>query len=200
MGRAVYLDHHATTPVDPAVVEAMLPYFSERFGNPSSKHHAFGQEAANAVEEARAEVAALVGADARDIVFTSGATESDNLAIRGLVTEGHVVTTAIEHAAVLEPLRTLERRGVAVTVVPVGASGIADVQAIADALRPDTVLVSVMAANNELGTIQPVAEVGALCRTRGIAFHSDAVQALGRLPVVALDWSAVLLRMYVFML
>jgi cysteine desulfurase len=191
----IYLDHHATTPVDPAVVEAMLPYFTERFGNPSSKHHGFGQEAANAVEEARAQVAALVGADPKDIVFTSGATESDNLATRGLITEGHVVTTAIEHAAVLEPLKTLERRGVSVTVVPVDASGIVDVQRVADALRPDTVLVSVMAANNELGTIQPVAEVGALCRTRGIAFHSDAVQALGRLAVDADAWGADLLSL-----
>src|SRR5688572_21471469 len=171
----------------------MLPYFTERFGNPSSRHHGFGQEAANAVEEARAQVAALVGADPRDVVFTSGATESDNLAIRGLVTQGHVVTTAIEHAAVLEPLRTLERRGVAVTVVPVDASGVVDVQRIADALRPETVLVSVMAANNELGTIQPVAELGALCRARGIAFHSDAVQAFGRLPVDADAWGADLL-------
>jgi cysteine desulfurase len=191
----IYLDHHATTPVDPAVLDAMLPYFTERFGNPSSKHHVFGQEAANAVEEARARVAALVGADARDIVFTSGATESDNLAIRGLVTEGHVVTTAIEHAGVLEPLRTLERRGVAVTVVPVDASGVVDVQRVADALRPDTVFVSVMAANNEVGTIQPVAEVGALCRARGIAFHSDAVQSLGRVPVDVDAWNADLLSL-----
>lgn len=193
--KRIYLDHHATTPVDPAVLDAMLPYFGERFGNPSSRHHAFGQEAANAVEEARAQVAALVGASARDIVFTSGATESDNLAIRGLVEAGHVVTTAIEHAAVLEPLRTLERRGVAVTVVPVDASGIVDVQRIADALRPDTALVSVMAANNELGTIQPVVEIGALCRARGIAFHSDAVQSLGRVPVDVDAWSADLLSL-----
>jgi cysteine desulfurase len=191
----IYLDHHATTPVDPEVLAAMLPYFTERFGNPSSRHHAFGQEAADAVEEARAQVAALVGADAREIVFTSGATESDNLAVRGLVTEGHVVATAIEHAAVLEPLRTLARGGVAVTLVPVGASGIVDVQRIADALRPDTALVSVMAANNEIGTIQPVAEVGALCRARGIPFHSDAVQALGRIPVDADAWGADLLSL-----
>jgi cysteine desulfurase len=128
-------------------------------------------------------------------VFTSGATESDNLAVRGLVTEGHVVATAIEHAAVLEPLRTLARGGVAVTLVPVGASGIVDVQRIADALRPDTALVSVMAANNEIGTIQPVAEVGALCRARGIPFHSDAVQALGRIPVDADAWGADLLSL-----
>jgi cysteine desulfurase len=191
----IYLDHHATTPVDPAVLDAMLPYFTERFGNPSSKHHGFGQEAANAVEEARAQVAELIGADAKEIVFTSGATESDNLAIRGLVTEGHVVTTAIEHAAVLEPLRTLERRGVAVTAVPVDASGVVDVQRIADALRPETALVSVMAANNELGTIQPVAEIGALCRARGVAFHSDAVQALGRFRVDADAWGADLLSL-----
>src|SRR5262245_51333947 len=179
----IYLDHHATTPVDPAVRDAMLPYFTERFGNPSSTHHAWGQEAAAAVETARAQVAALVGAQPADIVFTSGATEADNLAVRGLAQaagRGHVVTTALEHAAVLEPCRSLERQGFAVTRVEVDGSGVVDPARVADALRPDTVLVSLMAANNEIGTLQPVAEVGALCRDRGIAFHSDAVQAIGR--------------------
>ena len=183
----VYLDHHATTPVDPAVLAAMLPYFSERYGNPSSRQHAFGQEAAAAVEEARAAVATLIGARPDDIVFTSGATESDNLAVRGvaraLSDKGrHVVTTAIEHSAVLEPCRTLEREGFTVEQVPVGEDGLVDAAQVVAALRPDTVLVSVMAANNEVGTVQPVAEIGRACRERGILFHTDAVQAIGRLP------------------
>lgn len=194
----MYLDHHATTPVDPAVRDAMLPYFTERFGNPSSTHHAFGQEAAAAVETARAEVAELIGAAPGDIVFTSGATEADNLALRGLAQaaeRGHVVATVIEHAAVLEPCRTLERRGFAVTRVAVDESGVVVAERIADALRPDTILVSLMAANNEIGTLQPVAEVGALCRERGIAFHSDAVQAVGRVPVDVGAWNVDLMSL-----
>jgi cysteine desulfurase len=184
----IYFDHHATTPCDPAVVEAMLPYLNERCGNPASRSHVFGQEAHRAVEEARAEVAGLVGAASEEIIFTSGATEADNLAVRGFAlgrreASGHVVTTVLEHPAVLEPCRTLERQGFAVTRVEVGESGVLDVERVRDALRPDTVLVSVMAANNEVGTIQPVAAVGELCRERGIAFHSDAVQALGRIAV-----------------
>jgi len=173
----------------------MLPYFSERFGNPSSRQHSFGQEAARAVAEGRARVAALVGAQPEEIVFTSGATESDNLALRGaaraLSSRGrHVVTTAIEHPAVLEPCRTLEREGFAVTRVEVDASGVVEPARIVAALRPDTVLVSVMAANNEIGTIQPVAAVGAACRERGVVFHCDAVQALGRVPVDVVAWQA----------
>lgn len=168
----------------------MLPYFGERFGNPSSRHHAWGEQAHNAVEEARAKVAALLGAMPEEIVFTSGATESDNLAIRGAARANaasgrHVVTSALEHPAVLEPFRTLEREGLEVTRVGVGPSGVLDAADVKAALRPDTVLVSVMAANNEIGTLQPVAEIGALCRERGILFHSDAVQALGRVPVSA---------------
>jgi cysteine desulfurase len=186
--KPVYLDHHATTPVDPAVLAAMLPYFGERFGNPSGRAHSFGQEAYRAVEEARGEVAALIGASPEEIVFTSGATEADNLALRGaaeaLSARGcHVVTSVIEHAAVLEPCRSLERQGFSVTHIEVGREGVVDAGAVVAALRPDTVLVSLMAANNEIGTLQPVAEVGALCRARGILFHSDAVQALGRVPV-----------------
>src|SRR5438552_4207450 len=192
--RPIYLDHHATTPVDPAVVAAMLPYLTEKFGNPSSRQHLFGQEAHAAVEDARAQVAALIGAEPADIVFTSGATESDNLALRGvaraLVARGrHVVTTAIEHPAVLEPCRTLEKEGFEVTVVGVGPDGIVSADAIADALRPDTVLVSVMAANNEIGTLQPVAEIGRMCRQGGVVFHCDAVQALGRIAVDVEAWN-----------
>jgi cysteine desulfurase len=191
--RPIYLDHHATTPVDPAVRAAMLPYLTEKFGNPSSRQHLFGQEAHAAVEEARAHVARLIGAEPEDIVFTSGATESNNLALRGVARAAgargrHVVTTVIEHPAVLEPARTLEREGCEVTVVKVAPDGIVAVDEVARALRPDTVLVSVMAANNEIGTLQPVAEIGRLCRDRGIVFHSDAVQAIGRVPVRVDEW------------
>ena len=196
----IYLDHHATTPVDPHVLSAMLPYFTEKFGNPSSRQHVFGQEAARAVTEGRAHVAALVGAQSEEIVFTSGATESDNLAIRGaarsLAARGrHVVTTAIEHPAVLEPCRTLEREGFEVTRVEVGPDGVVDPARVAAALRADTVLVSVMAANNEIGTIQPVVEIGALCRDRAVVFHCDAVQALGRIPVDVADWNVDLMSL-----
>ncbi|HVR71249.1 MAG TPA: cysteine desulfurase family protein [Vicinamibacteria bacterium] len=197
-GRPIYLDHHATTPVDPAVVRAMLPFFSEKFGNPSGRQHVYGQEAHAAVETARAQVAALLAARPEDVVFTSGATESNNLAVRGLArglagAGRHVVTTEIEHAAVLEPCRTLERDGFEVTRVPVGADGLVEAGRVVEALRPDTVLVAMMAANNEVGTIQPVAEVGAACRARGVVFHSDAVQALGRIPVDVEAWNADLL-------
>ena len=196
----IYLDHHATTPVDPAVVAAMLPYFTEHFGNPSGRSHAFAAEAHRAVEGARARLAALIGAQPEDLVFTSGATEADNLALRGaarsLAVRGkHVVTSVLEHPAVLEPARTLEREGFAVTRVEVGADGIVDPEDVRKSLRPDTVLVSLMAANNEIGTLQPVAEVGALCRERGIVFHTDAVQALGRVPVSPDVWSADLLSL-----
>jgi cysteine desulfurase len=195
MTRRIYLDHHATTPVAPEALAAMLPFFGERFGNPSSRQHAFGQEAAAAVEEARAQVAALIGGRPEDIVFTSGATESNNLAVRGaaraLADRGrHVVTSTVEHAAVLEPCRTLEREGWQVTRVGVGEDARVDARQVIDALREDTVLVSVMAANNEVGTLQPVAEVGRVCRERGILFHTDAVQALGRVPVDVSAWSA----------
>jgi cysteine desulfurase len=191
--RPIYLDHHATTPLDPAVVAAMLPYLTEKFGNPSSRQHAFGQQAHAAVEEARAQLAQLIGAEPGDIVFTSGATESDNLAVRGAARAvgargRHLVTTAIEHPAVLEPARTIEREGFEVTVVGVGPDGIVATDEIARALRPDTVLVSVMAANNEVGTVQPIAEIGRLCGERGILFHTDAVQAVGRMPVRVDEW------------
>ncbi len=191
--RPIYLDHHATTPLDPAVVAAMLPYLTEKFGNPSSRQHAFGQQAHAAVEEARAQLARLIGAEPGDIVFTSGATESDNLAVRGAARAAgargrHLVTTAIEHPAVLEPARTIEREGFEVTVVGVGPDGIVATDEVARALRPDTVLVSVMAANNEVGTVQPIAEIGRLCGERGILFHTDAVQAIGRMPVRVDEW------------
>jgi cysteine desulfurase len=196
----IYLDHHATTPVAPEVVQAMLPFFSERFGNPSGKAHALSREAHEAVEAARARVAALVGADAGEIVFTSGATEADNLAVRGVARAAasrgrHVVTSVLEHAAVLEPCRTLEREGFEVTRIAAGTDGVVAASAVAAALRPDTVLVSVMAANNEIGTVQPVSEIGAVCRERGILFHTDAVQAVGRVPVSVQDWSVDLMSL-----
>jgi cysteine desulfurase len=196
----IYLDHHATTPVDPAVLEAMLPYFGERFGNPSGRQHAFGREAHQAVEEARASLAALVGGRPEDLVFTSGATESNVLALKGVARAAppgrrHLVVTTIEHAAVLEPARTLERDGFEVTRVGVDASGLVAASDVAAALRPDTLLVSVMAANNEVGTVQPVAEVGALCRDRGVLFHTDAVQALGRIPVHVDEWNVDLMSL-----
>jgi cysteine desulfurase len=191
----IYLDHHATTPADPAVVAAMLPYFGQKFGNASSRQHAAGQEAERAVEEARAQLAALIGAAPSDIVFTSGATEADNLAVRGLAWAfaergRHLVTTAFEHPAVLEPCRTLEANGFTVTRVAVGGDGLVDPEDVAAALRPDTILVSVIAANNEVGTIQPLAEIGRLCREREIVFHTDAVQAAGRVPVDVDRWQA----------
>ncbi len=183
----VYLDHAATTPVDPRVLHAMLPFFTERPGNASSVH-GFGQDARAALDRARAQVAAAVGARPQEIIFTSGATESDNLAVLGvaLATESrgrHLVTTAIEHHAVLESCHALERRGWTVTYLPVDTRGIVDPDDVRQALRPDTVLISVMAANNEIGTLQPVAEIGRLARERNIPFHTDATQLVGAAPV-----------------
>ena len=171
----------------------MLPYFTDRFGNPSGRQHSMGQEAWDAVEQARGQVAGLIGAGAEEIVFTSGATESDNLGLRGaaraLSEQGrHIVTTAIEHAAVLEPCRTLEREGFEVTRVPVASHGIVDADELMAAVRNDTILVSVMAANNEIGTLQPIAELGKRLRERGVLFHSDAVQSLGRVSVDVDEW------------
>jgi cysteine desulfurase len=184
----VYLDHHATTPVDPRVLEAMLPYFTEVFGNPASSSHAFGWKAQEAVEKARREVAALIGATAREVVFTSGATESNNLALFGAAGRAaagrrRVVVTAIEHKAVLEPAGVLESRGWRLTVLPVQPDGRVRLEDVAAAIEPDTALVSVMAANNEIGVTQPLAEIGAIARARGALFHVDAAQAAGKIPL-----------------
>ena len=180
MQKPVYLDHHATTPVDPRVLEAMLPYFGPKFGNAASRTHGFGWEAEKAVDRARRQVAELAGAEPREIVFTSGATEAINLGIKGTAEAGgHVVTVATEHKAVLDTVKRLPR----VTVVGVAADGRIDPAAIRDALQSDTVLVSVMYANNEIGTIQPVREIGELCAGRGILFHCDAAQAFGKVSV-----------------
>jgi cysteine desulfurase len=183
----IYMDYHATTPLDPRVLEAMLPFFREDFGNAASKSHAFGWRAEEAVEAAREEVGKLIGAEAREVVFTSGATESDNLALKGAAhfyrEKGrHLVTVATEHKAVLDPMHRLEREGFEVTFLPVGKDGRVEPDQVARALRPDTILVSVMAANNETGTLQPIAEIGRLTRERGVVFHCDAVQAVGKLP------------------
>lgn len=193
----IYLDHNASTPVRAEVLEAMLPYFSEHYGNASSAH-AFGQEARGAVEEARAKVAALVNASPNEIVFTSGGTESDNMGVlgaaRALAGAGrHVVVSEIEHEAVRNAAGALETEGFAVTRVPASADGRVDPAAVAQALRPDTVLVSVMAANNETGVLQPVPEIGAICAARSIAFHTDAVQAAGKIPIDARAWQATFL-------
>jgi cysteine desulfurase len=183
----VYMDYHATTPVDPRVLDAMLPYFREEFGNAASKSHVFGWRAEEAVEAARAEIARLIGATPKEIVFTSGATESDNLAVKGAAhfykdRGRHVVTCRTEHKAVLDPMHRLEREGFEVTYLPVGRDGRLDLDDLRRALRPDTILVSVMAANNETGVLQPVAEIGRVTRERGIPFHCDAVQAVGKVP------------------
>ena len=181
----IYFDHAATTATDPRVVAAMLPYFSERYGNPSELH-ALGREAQAAVAAARGQVAAALGAEEQEIIFTSGGTESDNLAILGFLQErgpGHVVSSAIEHPAVLEPLRFLERLGWAVTYVPVDDRGFIDREAYEAAFLPETKLVSIMMANNVVGTVQPVGELARIAHEHGVPFHSDAVQAVGSIPV-----------------
>ncbi|MCA3777718.1 MAG: IscS subfamily cysteine desulfurase [Burkholderia sp.] len=186
--RPIYMDYSATTPVDPRVVDKMVPFLHEQFGNPASRSHSYGWDAEQAVEEARAHVAALLGADPREIVWTSGATEGNNLAIKGAAhfyqgNGKHLVTVKTEHKAVLDTCRELERQGFDVTYLDVREDGLVDLDALQQALRADTILVSVMLANNETGVIQPVADIGALCRARGIVFHCDAVQAAGKIPV-----------------
>ena len=184
----IYLDNSATTPVDPRVAEKMIPYLVEKFGNPASRSHAFGWEAEAAVEEAREEVARLVNADPKEIVWTSGATESDNLAIKGAANfysgKGkHLITVKTEHKAVLDTCRELERSGFEVTYLDVLDSGLIDLEVFKAAIRPDTILVSVMFVNNEVGVIQPIAEIGEICREKGIIFHVDAAQATGKVAI-----------------
>ena len=184
----IYMDYGATTPVDQRVVDAMIPWLREHFGNPASRSHAWGWEAEEAVEKARVEVAALVGADPREIIWTSGATESDNLALKGAAqfykTRGkHLVTVKTEHKAVLDPMRELERQGFEVTYLDVQEDGLLDLDKLKAALRPDTILVSVMFVNNEIGVIQDIPAIGAMCRERGIIFHVDAAQATGKVVI-----------------
>ena len=185
----IYLDYSATTPVDPRVAGKMIPWLTEHFGNPASRSHAYGWEAEAAVEEARAHVAALVGADAKDIVWTSGATESNNLAIKGAAhfygpTKGkHIVTVSTEHKAILDTVKELERQGFEATYLQPGEDGLVSVEQFKAALRPDTVVASIMAVNNEIGVIQPIAEFGEICRANGTIFHVDAAQATGKMPI-----------------
>jgi len=183
---AIYLDYAATTPVDPGVIEAMLPYFRDTFGNPSSIH-SFGRQARSAVEDAREKVASFLGAKPAEIIFTSGGTESNNFAIKGVAWANrkkgnHIVTSAIEHHAVMEPCHFLEREGFEVTFLPVDSRGFVDPQDVAKAITGRTVLVSIMHANNEIGTLQPVTEIGKIARERGVCFHTDAVQTFGHMP------------------
>jgi cysteine desulfurase len=184
----IYLDNHATTPVDPRVLDAMLPYFMEKFGNAASKNHVFGWEAEAAVDLAREHVGRLIGAAAREIVFTSGATESDNLAIKGIAESyrdkgNHIVTCVTEHKAVLDSCKVLEKRGFQVTYLPVNSDGFIDLGRLQEALTDRTILLSIMAANNEIGTIQPMPEIGRLAKEKGILFHTDATQAVGKIPI-----------------
>jgi cysteine desulfurase len=185
----IYMDNHATTRCDPRVVEAMLPYFTEKFGNAASRNHCFGWEAEEAVDKARGQLAAMIGAKSKEIILTSGATESDNLAIKGVVEfykdkGNHIITCVTEHKAVLDSCRALERQGKAtVTYLPVDKYGMVDPDAVKDAITDRTILISIMYANNEIGTIHPVREIGKIAKDKGVIFHCDAVQAVGKVPV-----------------
>jgi cysteine desulfurase len=184
----IYMDYHATTPVDPRVVEEMVPYFTEHFGNAASRNHPFGWEAEEAVEKARGQVAKLIGADEKEVIFTSGATESNNLAIRGVAEfykdrRNHIVTTVTEHKCVLDTCRHLEQQGFEVTYLPVQKNGLIDLEALRAVVTDKTVVVSIMAVNNEIGVIQPLAEIGKICREKKAFFHTDAAQAVGKIPL-----------------
>jgi cysteine desulfurase len=184
----IYLDNHATTPLDPRVLDAMMPYFQDQFGNAASRNHAFGWAAEEAVENGRKQVANLIGANAKEIIFTSGATESTNLAIKGVAEMyaergNHIITAATEHKATLDTCKRLEKEGCRVTFLPVMQDGLIDLDMLRESLTDKTILVSIMYANNEIGVIQPVAEIGKLCKERGVLFHCDAVQAVGKVPV-----------------
>lgn len=184
----IYMDGHATTPMDPRVLEAMLPYFTAKFGNAASRNHSFGWEAEKAVEHAREQIAKLIGASAKEIIFTSGATESNNLALKGIAAKyrargNHIITQATEHKAVLDTCKHLENDGYRITYLPVKADGRIDLEDLRRAMDEQTILVSIMFANNEIGVLQPIPEIGELCRERNVLFHTDAVQAVGKVPV-----------------
>ncbi|MBI2708025.1 MAG: IscS subfamily cysteine desulfurase [Proteobacteria bacterium] len=188
MERPIYLDYQATTPCDPRVLQAMLPYFTAEFGNPHSRNHAYGWRAEEAVEAARMKVASLINADPKALIFTSGATESNNLAIKGVAhfyqeKKDHIITCATEHKCVLNSCRQLEQEGFKITYLPVDSNGLIDLNHLKEAITEKTVLVSIMAVNNEIGVIQPLAEIGKICRERGIFFHTDAAQAVGKIPM-----------------
>src|SRR5580692_7074472 len=184
----IYMDNHATTQMDPRVLEAMLPFFGTKFGNAASRNHSFGWEAEKAVETAREQIAKLIGATSKEIIFTSGATESNNLAIKGIAEMykdrgNHIITQATEHKAVLDTCKKLEKQGFRVTYLPVQADGLIDMEDLKRAMDDKTILVTIMYANNEIGVIQPIAEIGKFCHEKGIIFHTDAVQAVGKIPV-----------------
>ena len=188
MKTPIYLDNHATTRVDPRVLEAMLPFFTEQFGNAASRNHQFGWEAEVAVDKGREQIASLIGATAKEIIFTSGATESNNLAIKGVAEMyankgNHIITQATEHKAVLDTCKKLEKHGARVTYLPVKQDGLIDLNQLRDSFTDKTILVSIMYANNEIGVLQPIAEIGKICKEKGVLFHSDAVQACGKVPV-----------------
>eukprot|EP00457_Paulinella_chromatophora_P006568 gb/GEZN01006587.1/.p1 GENE.gb/GEZN01006587.1/~~gb/GEZN01006587.1/.p1 ORF type:complete len:483 (+),score=93.31 gb/GEZN01006587.1/:23-1471(+) len=187
-GRALYLDMQATTPMDPRVLDAMMPFMTSEYGNPHSRTHSYGWETEHAVEQARAELAQLIGADPKEIVFTSGATESNNLACKGIAqfyqsSKKHIVTTTTEHKCVLDSCRNLELQGFEVTYLGVKSNGLVDLEALEAAIRPDTSLVSIMTVNNEIGVVQPLKEIGEICRKKGAKFHTDAAQAVGKIPI-----------------
>jgi cysteine desulfurase len=197
--KRIYLDYAATTPTDPEVVQAMLPYFTEQFGNPSSIH-SFGQEAKAAIEEARAKIALLLGTASEEIIFTSGGTESNNFALKGIAYANeykgnHIITSAIEHHAILAPCQFLETRGFTVTYLPVDQDGLVDLEDVNNAITEKTILISVMHANNDIGTIESIAEIGRIARERGILFHTDAVQTVGHLPINVDEFNVDLLSM-----
>lgn len=186
--RPIYLDMQATTPTDPRVLDVMLKYYTELYGNPHSRTHAYGWETDNAVENAREEVAKLIGADPKEIIFTSGATESNNMSLKGVARfyknkKRHIITTQTEHKCVLDSCRHLQDEGFEITYLPVGSNGLIDIKQLEEAIRPDTAIVSVMFVNNEIGVIQPIEEIGKLCRSRKVFFHTDAAQAVGKVPI-----------------
>src|ERR1700690_1116324 len=187
MKTPIYFDNHATTPTDPRVVDAMLPYFTAKFGNAASRNHSFGWEAEKAVDDARKKIADLIGATSKEIVFTSGATESDNLALKGVAEMyaekgNHIITAATEHKAILDTCKRLEKHGTRVTYLPVQQNGLVDLDQLKAAITDKTVLISIMHANNEIGVLQPIREIGRIARERGVLLHTDGTQAAGRVP------------------
>src|SRR6266542_2224442 len=187
MKTPIYFDNHATTPMDPRVLQAMLPYFTEKFGNAASRNHAFGWESEKAVDNARKQIADLIGANPKEIVFTSGATESDNLAIKGVAEMyrekgNHIITAVTEHKAVIDTCKRLEKDGYRVTYLPVQKDGLVNLDDLRNAITDKTILITIMTANNEIGVIQPIAEIGAIAKEKGILFHTDGVQIVGKVP------------------